>query len=151
MLANLWNFWLILAVCWQKFSYAVRGKPAISHKLKAKNRAKTTQFGHVLQANLQHNQATFVKIIYHNTNPRNLARLFIYRKANLRHNKTHFAKFALVKIRKINTNLPNLQKQKTQWILRHQLQISPKLRDKGYFRAKINSLKISSAFKISRP
>ena len=137
MLANLWNFWLILAVCWQKFSYAVRSKIAISRKLKAKNRAKTTQFSHVLQANLQHNQPTFVKIVYH--------------KANLRHNKTHFAKFALVKIRKINTNLPNLQKQKTQWILRHQLQISPKLRDKGYFRAKINSLKISSAFKISRP
>ena len=93
-----------LAVCWQKFSYAVRGKPAISRKLKAKNRAKTTQFDHVLQANLQHNQPTFVKIVYH--------------KANLQHNKTHFAKFALVKIRKINTNLPNLQKQKTQWILR---------------------------------
>lgn|GEM_PF-1790416 len=112
MLANLWNFWLILAVCWQKFSYAVRGKPAISRKLKAKNRAKTTQFDNVLQANLQHNQPTFVKIVYHNANPRNLARLFIYRKANLRHNKTHFAKFALVKIRKINTNLSNLQKQK---------------------------------------
>ena len=151
MLANLWNFWLILAVCWQKFSYAVRSKIAISRKLKAKNRAKITQFSHVLQENLQHNQPTFVKIVYHNANPRNLARLFIYRKANLRHNKTHFAKFALVKIRKINTNLPNLQKQKTQWILRHQLQISPKLRHKGYFRAKINSLKISSAFKISRP
>lgn len=59
-----------LAVCWQKFSYAVRGKPAISRKLKAKNRAKTTQFSHVLQANLQHNQATFVKIVYHKANLR---------------------------------------------------------------------------------
>ena len=86
--------------------------PQYRAKLKAKNRAKTTQFDNVLQANLQHNQPTFVKIVYHNANPRNLARLFIYRKANLRHNKTHFAKFALVKIRKINTNLSNLQKQK---------------------------------------
>lgn len=87
-----------------------------------------------------------------NTNPRNLARLFIYRKANLRHNKTHFAKFALVKIRKINTNLPNLQKQKSNgFCAKINFKISPKLRHKGYFRAKINSLKISSAFKISRP
>lgn len=53
-----------LAVCWQKFSYAVRGKPAISRKLKAKNRAKTTQFGHVLQANLRRKPTKPSNIVY---------------------------------------------------------------------------------------